>query len=192
MAKSKKTNSTIYCPCCNKSIYKAEIQEISTIFPFEGMLISDKTNRTKSFVEIIQRYPSFYQWACDNCMAQKKAILGNPHQQNYQLGNPYLAYFDKTFTCQSCKEDFVFSKEDQQYWYEKLQFLVYSKPNHCKECRKEIREAKNLNTELSNLLKNGKPDEEDSLLRIAAIYKEMGKSEKMKVHLAEVEKLNKK
>ena len=175
MAKQKKSTQKAFCPCCKKSIEQSQTK---------------KTNAANlGFI------PFFQNWACDRCIKDGKALLAEPKKQFYQFtypwdhAIPFLAYYDIHFTCKACKEPFLFSKSEQQYWYEKLQFVVYSKPQHCKECRKEIRTAKNLNTELSNLLKEGKPTDKKSLLRIAEIYKEMGKPEKMKAYLAAAEKL---
>ena len=78
-----------------------------------------------------------------------------------------------------CKE-FIFSGEEQRFWYEELYFYVKSVPKACNACRKEIRDAKALNQELSELLHDGEPGEQDKLLRIADIYRALGKEEKMK------------
>jgi hypothetical protein len=123
-------------------------------------------------------------------LSNGKAILGKPGKQFYTFrypwdtATPYFAYFDKNFTCDNCRKPFVFSKEEQQHWYEKLKFVVYSVPKECKECRR----PRKLNRELSELLRDGKPDDVAALLRIAEIYAEMDKPEKQKAYLAEARK----
>lgn len=142
-----------------------------------------------SFMVIVSKYPDLYQWACDDCINNQKAILANPKKQYYTFKNPmdtwspFLAYFDKKFKCKICEEKTIFSKEEQKHWYEELSFVVFSKPTTCKKCSKELRIAKSLNTELSALLEKGIPKEKNNLLRLAEIYEKMGKIEKMNQYL---------
>ena len=52
----------------------------------------------------IDTYDSFidcnFEWACDTCLKDKKAILANPELQTYAW-NPNLAYHDKDLICQT-------------------------------------------------------------------------------------------
>lgn len=190
----KKNQMKIKCPSCKKETEKDKLKQISSLFPFDGFMLLSGRSYPESFMEIVSNYPEYYQWACDDCINDKRAILANPKNQYFTFkhpmdtGNPYLAYFDKRFTCKSCKDDFVFSKEEQKYWYEELSFVVYSKPIACKTCRKDIRKSKNLNKELSELLRTGEPNEKSELIRISEIYQEMGKIEKMKKYLTAANK----
>ncbi len=166
--------------------------------PVDGLAKTPSMSIQEAFLAMLSSPLNSYQWACDECVQSKKATLANPKKQFYTFKNPwdtaipYLAYFDKTFSCQQCSTDFVFSKEEQKHWYEKLQFVVYSKPIHCPSCRKEIRAQKNRNTELSTLLKDGQPNNVDQLERIAEIYDELGKTEKAKAYRNAANKLKKK
>lgn len=185
---------TLQCPSCKKRVEKKKIQQVGSILPFEGM-ISERDNLLDSFIMVLSKYPEYYQWACDTCIKEGQALLANPKAQFYTFkhpwdtANPYLAYFDKSFRCKSCKLPFTFSKEEQKHWYEKLSFVVYSKPLNCPPCRKEIRDQKMLHIELSDLLREGDPRDKEALLRIAAIYEEMGKEEKRKKYLTAANKL---
>ncbi|MEM6737915.1 MAG: zinc-ribbon domain containing protein [Bacteroidota bacterium] len=185
----------INCPCCKKRIERKKLKQVCSLFPFKGGMVGKNQDPLGFFLTIASKYPDTYQWACDDCIKSERAILANPNKQYYSFthpmdtGNPYLAYFDKGFTCQTCQKKVVFSKEEQQYWYEDLSFVIYAKPVNCKTCRKEIRTARNLNTELSELLKNGIPKEKEKLLRISEIYKVMGNKEKMKKFLHAANKL---
>ncbi len=182
------------CSCCQKHVEEKNIKKTASILPFDGLPKMEGQTPLQGFLAVIKNH-NLYQWACDDCHQSKKAILGNPRKQFYTFKNPwdsatpYLAYFDKNFTCKTCGEDFVFAKEEQQHWYEKLNFVVYSKPVNCPSCRKEIRDAKNLNTELSGLLKDGDPKDKNALIRIAEIYDILEKPEKAKAYRRAAEKL---
>lgn len=185
----KKNNITITCPCCKKKVEKKKLTQVGSRLPFTGFMLIKGGDYLDSLMTVVSKYPSFYQCACDDCIDTQRAILANPKLQHYSFQHPmdaaapFLAYFDRGFTCKNCKDKTVFSKEEQQHWYEQLLFVVYSKPIACKKCRKEIRDGKSLNTELSDLLKDGEPKENSKLLRIAGIYKEMGKDDKVKKYL---------
>ncbi len=121
-----------------------------------------------------------HYYACDSCLAKKKAILANPKLQHGSFFY-HLAYFDESRTCQTCGDDYIFTKEEKRHWYEVLKFWVYAKSVNCKNCSKEIRTERNLNTRLSDLLKNG----EDSLSKIEiaeiiSIYEVIEKTDKVK------------
>ena len=185
----KKNHVKIKCPSCQRVIEKKKLDKVNSLIPFDGFTSFGDRSHLESFMETVGRHSDFYQWACDDCIKNKQAILANPKKQYFTFkhpmdtGKPYLAYFDKSFTCKNCGAKFVFSKEEQKHWYEELSFVVYAKPNTCKECRKDERASKRLNQELSDLLREGEPKEKSELLRIAEIYQEMGKIEKMKKYL---------
>ncbi|WP_420841919.1 zinc-ribbon domain containing protein [Fimbriiglobus ruber] len=44
-------------------------------------------------------------------------------------------------TCEDCKQPFVFTASEQQFWYETLKFWVQSHPKQCISCRR-VRRAK--------------------------------------------------
>jgi len=185
----KKKKMSLRCPCCQRSVDHVKLELVGSLLPHEGFISVVGKRHLKSFMMVLSKYPSLYQWACDDCINNKRAILAIPKKQFYTFTHPwdsafpFLAYFDKSFTCKTCEAKTIFSKEEQQHWYEKLSFIVHSKPKNCKNCRKELRKQNTLNTALSELLKDGTPKEKDKLLRIAEIYKEMGKVERMKEYL---------
>lgn len=189
------TERPIQCPCCRRQVDRRRLRQTFGLFPFDGMMSTGAMDRETTFVEIRRRYPEMYQWACDDCLNGRLALRADPRKQNYtfrypwDVAHPYFAYFDKTRTCTDCGEDFTFTKEEQRHWYEELQFVVFSVPNQCMTCRKERRHARNLNRELSDLLRDGVPDRIDQLQRIAELYAAMGKPEKQKAYQAEVRKL---
>ena len=181
-----KISQTASCPCCKKAKDQSKIQKTIQLFPFDGAFKAVEQSWADSFLQIANSRYNLYQWACDACIQARSAILGKPNRQKYTFkspmdaATPFLAYFDKRYTCQGCKNKFTFSKSEQQFWYEELQFVVYSKPIHCQACRKEKRDIKQLNTQLSNLLKDGLPETATALEEVAAIYQKMGATEKEK------------
>lgn len=176
------------CPCCHNLVDKNSLTKTITIAPFNQQSITVDAALVDAFIFSLKNY-SLYQWACDKCFKSEKAILANPQKQNYSAwGYPNLAYFDKNRTCRSCQSKFTFSKKEQQYWYEELQFFIEAKAVHCLPCRKQIQAEKLLNSQLSELLRNGDPKNVKDLANIALLYKEMGKTEKWKEYIAKSRK----
>ena len=177
-----KKQSTIICPVCGGKTGKNSLNKVKSLFPFDGAIMIEEGDFLSSFMRVIAKHSGFYQWACDDCIRVGVALLANPKEQHYKESwwdvKPFLAYYDKTFSCKDCGEDFLFSKEDQQYGYEKLKFEIFSRPVRCPECSKKVKAERQLNTELSELLKQGQPKDKASLLRIADIYEQMGITEK--------------
>ena len=191
--KKQKTLSLVQvqCPCCNDFVNKNALTKTINIALLNQLSISTDAALVDAFIDSIKRY-SLYQWACDNCLNEGKAILANPQKQNYSAwGYPNLAYFDKTCSCRNCQSKFNFSGKEQQYWYEELQFFIDAQAVHCVPCRKQIQAKKNLNSRLSELLKNGDPKDAKILKEIALIYKEMDKSEKWKEYMTKSKKSKK-
>lgn len=179
---------SIQCPCCKRQKKEKEYRKVLSLFPFEGAIRDMNSNR----YYIDKR---LYQWACDACIQSGLALMANPKKQYHTFFSPedtappYLSYYDQNRRCQQCDVKFTFTKEEQIHWYEQLKFVVYAQPKHCLNCRKEIRKTKDLNSELSNLLKEGTPSDLESLERIAQIYAQMGNEEKAKVYQNRVIKL---
>jgi hypothetical protein len=124
-----------------------------------------------------------FTWACDDCIQTGRAIKADIGKQLFCDNPPYLAYYGQLRVCESCKQDYTFSKEEKQHWYEVLGFWVQSVPKNCKECRRRIREEKKLNNELSALIRDLDKNNPDQLLRAAALYDKMGKYEKVKLYV---------
>ncbi|MBK8154170.1 MAG: zinc-ribbon domain containing protein [Saprospiraceae bacterium] len=84
--------------------------------------------------------------------------------------------------CEKCGENFIFEKEEQQYWYEVLKFWVQSFPKNCKKCREILKQEKDLNNKLSKILKNLNKNNPGELIEISQLYFEMNKFEKGKYY----------
>ncbi len=74
------------------------------------------------------------------------AVEADIDKQNYSVG-PREWYIDATFECQVCKKEFLWSASEQKTWFEDYYFWIDSTPNHCKNCRREIRELKSARNE---------------------------------------------
>jgi hypothetical protein len=131
---------------------------------------------------------SDFNWACDNCLNNKKAILASPNAQNY-CWYPNYAYFDTTHTCRTCNIEFTFGKEEKKYWFENLKFWIDAEAVNCPKCRKEIRQFKTENTRLSKILKQREDDiSVDALNEVIEIYIKWEKIERVKYYQAVLRK----
>lgn len=159
------------CPCCKTVIDERELQRTlgrklkygSTIYKLTWEKLFEPDSRVTS-------------WACDDCLMKGKAIKGDINQQLYIDYLPHFAYYDKEITCQTCADEFVYTKEQQHFWYETLQNWVQSEAINCKKCR----DLRKLNTELSDILKDKSKMSLADFDRVIEIYNFMGKTEKSK------------
>lgn len=178
------------CPCCLAERHRTEMTVC--------LAILEKMERAeyKHFKELnIDTYNSFidsyFEWACDVCLKDKKAILASPALQNASM-TPSLAYYDKEKTCRTCDAAFTFTKEEKKLWYEQLKFWIDSEPVNCLNCRREIRLLKTENTTISDILQKDEQEISiDELKIVADIYRKWDKIEKAKFYEAIIEKKRK-
>lgn len=188
---SKSQRPFAQCPACRQPKHKTEIQTAI------ALLEKAEKQGYKHYSKLkVDAYSSFinsdFDWACDSCFAQKVIIEAKPSAQNY-CWQPHLVYFDKTFVCQTCSIDFVFDTAEQQFWYEELKFWHESIPNHCPNCRKEIRQLSIENKTISDILKKPIPDISlAELERVVAIYTKWQKLERAKYYQSIIRKKLKK
>lgn len=74
------------------------------------------------------------------------AVRADIAQQNFSVC-PRHWYIDAAFKCSRCGESFVFTSDEQKFWYEELKFWIDSLPRECAKCRKELRALKALQQE---------------------------------------------
>ena len=74
------------------------------------------------------------------------AIRADISRQDYSV-YPRCWYMDAEVKCDRCEKSFVFSADEQRFWYEDARFYVDSFPRQCKACRRELRELKSLRQE---------------------------------------------
>lgn len=130
----------------------------------------------------------FRGWACIRCEHAKRAVFPDYSKQNYGLGGPILFYITKEMNCESCKKDFIFTAEDQRFWYEDLYFNYSSYPKNCLSCRKDTRKKKALHQQLAELLHDD-PKTAERMRAIASVYEQLGIEEKAKLYRARAKNL---
>lgn len=123
-----------------------------------------------------------FNWACDQCLEDKRAIAAHPSLQQY-CWYPHFAYFDTLHTCRTCQESFTFTKREKRFWFEQLKFWIDAEPVNCVDCRKEIRQLKQENKTLSTVLRKKKEDmTPQELEAVITIYKKWGNADRMKYY----------
>ncbi len=169
MLPSKRRKTELVCPCCSVTRGEQAKQHL--------LDIELKCDRHKLKVwwmdegwSIQAAMAGSLQWACPICLKRSIAFQGKPWLQTWCDYTPYFAFFDVKLNCEDCKNKFVFSASEQQFWYEKLQFWVQSRPKQCKNCRKVRRQIKQANTELQELLKNCDRNNSIDLAKLARLY----------------------
>ncbi|MCU0391286.1 MAG: zinc-ribbon domain-containing protein [Thermoflexibacter sp.] len=162
------------CPCCKGEVYSSAAQQTLKLSPQVWFWI----DKYELVLENLQRDEDTFQWACDDCLNSQKAIIANPEIQTYCDYPPYLAYFDIEKKCTVCGENYIFSAEEQKFWYEELKFFVQGESKSCVKCRQKKRHKNNLTSELSSLLKDKHNLNQKQLLRIAEIYGKLGRVDK--------------
>ena len=158
------------CQCCKRE----------RIFSPSEPLLSQEIylwNEKLNYGTLVENAPKM-QWACSECLKSGRAIAANPASQTYCDWLPYLAYFDNAHHCVECGMSFIFSKEEQRYWYEELGFWVQSKPNQCRKCRAGKRKRAQANRDLQKALADLEPGDAFQLAAIAKLYLSLGHQEK--------------
>lgn len=170
------------CPCCKTVVDERELQQV----------FNRKRNgiRPSIFLEYEYHFWESYEngfknWVCDDCIIKGKAIKSDISKQLFVDYLPHFAYYDKTKNCETCGDEFIFTKTEQQYWYETLQFWVQAKCVNCKKCY----QLRKLKTELSKLLEDKSKMSLADFDRVIEIYHLLGKVEKSKEYLALKSKL---
>ena len=84
-----------------------------------------------------------YLFPDGTCFDFDSAIKADTSRQDFSV-EPRYWYVDATIRCDRCKKDFLFSADEQRFWYEELRFYVDSFARQCPACRGELRELKML------------------------------------------------
>ena len=182
--RSKTQNIEIVCPNCNEV---RPDKSLSFLFkwrkqyslPNMGIKEDYKVDKEEEL-----------RWACDICIKTKKVILAQPDKQDYSY-HPYFVYLDINRICNSCNDPYVYTKEEQHFWYEELGKNYWSRANNCLKCRIERREKFSDNKKLSKLISNLDLTSEESLLEVIEFYYELGKIDKAKYYLSKLRKISK-
>jgi hypothetical protein len=74
------------------------------------------------------------------------AVKADISRQDFSVC-PRHWYIDATFRCRRCGQEFLFSVDEQKFWYEECQFWIDSMPRECPACRQALRDLKALKQE---------------------------------------------
>jgi hypothetical protein len=179
---SKRKKIELICPCCGVTRGEQAKQALLDIeleckrHQVKGWWGSEGWSLQAAVGESLQ-------WACPICLKRSVAIKGKPWLQTWCDYNPYFAFFDVELNCKDCKNKFIFSAFEQQFWYEKLSFWVQSRPKQCKNCRKIRRQIKHANIKLQELLKNYNRDDPIDIAKLAGLYFDINNHKKGSVFL---------
>lgn len=83
-------------------------------------------------------------------------IPADESKQKYSV-IPRTEYLDVLCRCRDCRRWFIFFAEEQQYWFEELQFFVDRCCVHCPECRHLRRQRHREEQEFTSLQKEAQP-----------------------------------
>lgn len=174
--KSAGTEFRIVCPCCKTS---RSLREVSMVLA----KVAPRVRDDEEPVDLLRGT----EWGCDHCLSSGLAVMAKSDCHHLgRCGCPswILSYYDQARKCARCSEPFVFTKEEQRYWYEELNFYMASVPNECAPCRRLIRQEHSGTRRLSVLIPRFKRGETELLETICDIYIEMGKTDRAMQFLA--------
>lgn len=87
----------------------------------------------------------------------ESAVRANTDNQNRGVCPRYW-YVEAIFRCARCRAEFLFTVPEQRTWYEKYGFYVDAFPKRCLECRRAVRNLKDLRKEYDRNVKNAIED----------------------------------
>lgn len=183
------------CPTCGVKKTQNETKElykfIDTLFEQQPRWSDWFYGSNKELA--YDKYTYGIDWACDECISNGFVLLAALEKQEYLDWPPYFIYRDKEHECRTCGSKFIFSKEEQRFWYEDLGFWVQSEAVNCKVCRLEIRKRKErireAQKELQELCPSLSFDNIEQLEKIIELYKITESNNKIKQYTERLNKL---
>lgn len=101
----------------------------------------------------------------------RHAVEGDVARQIYCVAHdvPKYFYVDEQKTCVQCRQSFVFSAEEQKFWYESLQFNFNSTAIRCRNCRRQKQSERALREQIAQALQllSESPNAPGALLDLA-------------------------
>lgn len=182
---------TVECPICHRGSKAKE-----TPLPTYYRLMKSKMYNVTSFKEWVKGYTEYVEkklksrdmqirwihtslWACNDCIAEKRAMQPNYDKQNYGMGGPIITYITYDLLCTTCQQPYQFTCQEQQFWYEELGFIIDSFPKNCLSCRTIRQQKRARNQRLAMLLKKNINElTVAELEELQAIYLELGNQQK--------------
>lgn len=181
--RKKRTTGRIVCPCCKaEKGEKGLARAIAGLHQVNGLLIQVKDPSQDAKAPLL-RLASFDRWACDDCLQSGRAIPGNPGQQRKEHAmahDPeYLAFRNLSKkACLDCGQSFVFTKEEQLFYYQTLGHSRSARAVRCLDCRRGRREEHRPARELGEMLENGELRSEAYRDRVIENYRLLGREDK--------------
>jgi hypothetical protein len=170
--KTKTRVPDLICPCCGQSRNVSE-----KVAPLRIELLMRAQAANWSTVEVgwsvTAARHKWLTWACEACIKAGRALEAKPWLQTYGYNSPKFAYVDEVKKCSDCENEFVFAATEQLFWYETLEFLIYSNPKQCVSCRHKRRAVKQANLEISEMLGSFEGSIPE-LLQLADLYTQLG------------------
>ena len=82
-----------------------------------------------------------WRYASAITVDESNCVLANADKQNYTV-IPESLYCSMQLNCERCNQQFWFTANEQQLWYEQWGFWIDSVPKELAECRRITRETK--------------------------------------------------
>jgi hypothetical protein len=162
----------LICPCCGKARgTSAQVALMQTEFQMQAHAPAWANLEVGWSVTAARN--KWLTWACDACLKAGRALEAKPWLQTYGYNSPKFAYADEVKTCSDCGNEFIFAATEQAYWYETLEFLIYSEPKQCVSCRHKRRKIKQANLEIGEMLGSFEGSIPE-LLQLADLYTQLG------------------
>jgi Probable zinc-ribbon domain len=170
--KTKTRVPDLICPCCGQS---RNVSEKVAPLRIELLMRAQAANWLTVEVgwSVTAARHKWLTWACEACIKAGRALEAKPWVQAYGYNSPQFAYVDEVKTCSDCGNEFVFAATEQAFWYETLEFLIYSRPKQCVSCRHKRRVVKQASLEVAEVLGSFEGSIPE-LLQLADLYEKMG------------------
>ena len=113
-------------------------------------------------------------WACAICIRSGRAIVANFRLQTSLDAFPpaMVVYRDAVRKCADCQQDYVFSAQEQQLWYEEWRIPMEAEPRACTDCRKKRRQAREVSLAVQALQHRAKKAQSlEAMLALVSFYK---------------------
>jgi hypothetical protein len=110
---------------------------------------------------------TLYLWDLDHQPNMPRyAVRGDVRKQNlcFACHAPQYFYVDQHKVCIQCGQDFVFSADEQKFWFETLGFYGTSVAIRCQDCRRKKRSENSLNQQIAIAKKGLKKNSKDPAL----------------------------
>lgn len=176
-----KRKKELMCPCCRSTVRERDISRaLESVRKASGIIIRYDPNEKNLGLVMLRGYQ---RWACDACLSSGKAIAGDPDQQPtgslMSHDTEYLAFWDSDWIdCRDCGEPFVFSKEEQLFYYQTLGKSREARAVRCQACREALKEKHRPALELGKMLEDGELKDEADRDRVIANYRTLGKEDR--------------